>query len=173
MRRTPLKKHEAATERKIEEAIARLERGEPINRELSKKVKLGTLRITISSVALEAGVSRTLIGHKNCPYPQLRARILSFRKGAPAEGTLLAANKKLRAENAEAKRNAKLELSLRAALLRRMRNLELAVRREQRRNERILGPKPHQIIGSSIEQGSVCPFPDKAAVARDKDVSGK
>jgi hypothetical protein len=62
----------------IEGAIGRLVQGSPNDPELASKAALGKLRINISTVAQEAGVSRTLIGTENCQYPELRAKVLGL-----------------------------------------------------------------------------------------------
>lgn len=43
--------------------------------ELAKRQRSGSLVISLAAVATEAGCSRTLIGYKNCRYPDTRALI--------------------------------------------------------------------------------------------------
>lgn len=169
MRKTPLAKHDAPTERKLEEALARLMAGKPDDKKLRQQAQLGSLRITISSVAREAGVSRTLIGHDKCPYPTIRRKVIGIRGGTPAEGTLLSTLKQMRAELADARRREKLDLSLRGALLRRMRDLELALSRQTRRSNRKSAPASMPFIGSSLEHGTVHPFPKPSSKKHSND----
>lgn len=61
------------------------------------------VKLTISNVALEAGRSRTLIGHKDCPYPKLRAyiiRIIKQNNEIPASNQQ-EANRRFREKNNE------------------------------------------------------------------------
>jgi hypothetical protein len=67
----------------LEAAFARLIMGEPTNPQLIKSAAAGRLRVNIATVALEAGRSRTLIGHDNCPFPDLRRRILELKNEGP------------------------------------------------------------------------------------------
>lgn len=67
------------------EALTRLQQGEPTDRSLKAQQKKGTLKVTISSVALEAKRSRTLIGMDGCRYPRVRELILQAKSGESAE----------------------------------------------------------------------------------------
>lgn len=67
----------------LEAAFARLVIGEPATPKLRKAAEAGRLRVNIATVALEAGRSRTLIGHDNCPFPDLRRRILELKNEGP------------------------------------------------------------------------------------------
>ena len=62
------------------DAFARLQAGKPKDKILQTAAKLGTLRITVTSVAKEAGHSRTLIGHKGCKYPNVRDRVMALKR---------------------------------------------------------------------------------------------
>src|SRR5258708_2941611 len=59
----------------LKRALARLINGNPTNPDLCRLVAEGRLRVSYSSVAKEAGRSRTLIAHKNCTYPEVRKAI--------------------------------------------------------------------------------------------------
>ena len=94
-------------ERDLTEALERLEKGGPKHQRLKALAAKGALRITISSVALEAGRSRTLIGTADCAYPDIRSRILDRRPPATQRRTqddiiarLRRENQTLKAENA-------------------------------------------------------------------------
>lgn len=64
------------------DAIDRLERGKPRNTELRAAAKRGSLKINYSTVAKEAGRSRTLIAipGEKCAYPEIRDRIENLKK---------------------------------------------------------------------------------------------
>jgi predicted nuclease with TOPRIM domain len=59
----------------LREAMHRVVSGIPTNPELAKRAMDNTLRFSLSSVAQEAGVSRTLISHEDCEYSDIRAEI--------------------------------------------------------------------------------------------------
>lgn len=61
--------------RDLIEAALRIKRKKPRDASLKSAARDQTLRITYSTVAKEAGHSRSLIGHKHCPYPEIRAAI--------------------------------------------------------------------------------------------------
>lgn len=93
------------TAKRLEEALQRLRDGTPTNAQvraaLEKRQAAGKQYnlVSVSNVALEAGVSRTLIGHVDCPYPKVRNAILKAKKASPAAAALRA----LRQEIAELK----------------------------------------------------------------------
>lgn len=62
------------------EALERLEKGMPRHPRLRALSARGALRVTVSSVALEAGRSRTLIGKADCAYPAIRKRIVDGQR---------------------------------------------------------------------------------------------
>lgn len=77
-------------------AIQRLQAGEPANKALKIRKNRGSLKFNVSSVALEAGRSRTLIAtEKNCRYPRVRELIRQFKAGRTSPPTT---NSKLIAE---------------------------------------------------------------------------
>lgn len=81
MKIKPLPKLDVISQ-KIREAITRLEALLPLNPELQDRLKSGKSIHSISAVALEAGVSRTCIGHAGCSYPAERLLALAFVQGA-------------------------------------------------------------------------------------------
>jgi len=94
-------------ERGLMEALDRLEKGIPRHPRLKALLAKGALRVSISSVALEAGRSRTLIGTAHCAYPAIRQRIMDGRRPPTQRRTqddiiaqLRRDNATLRAENA-------------------------------------------------------------------------
>jgi hypothetical protein len=150
-----------ATERRLQKAIERITANKPKHPKLKKRVAQGTLRLNVSSVALEAGVSRTLIGHQGCAYQNVRDTIVNSRpeRGAPTTKNDVIA--RLRADLGKAKLHEKQLISKMGATLRRMASLEATALREIRRSGREIkrrrstGP----LIGSRITAGTVVPFP--------------
>jgi hypothetical protein len=151
-------------ERDFLDALDRLEAGAPLNSALAKRAKLGTLKINMSSVAQEAGHSRTLIGHDGCKYPQVRGKVTGFKtpltEGATAEDVI----RRLREENAELRKKLVLRDTESAALIVRLRQLETSTRREIKQIKRNAGrsdARPEQLAGSSFspETGDVIHIP--------------
>ena len=66
-----------ATEQRFLDALHRLKEGKPTEPRLKKAASLRRLKIGFSSVAHEAGLSRTLIGHEGCKYPRARAAVIA------------------------------------------------------------------------------------------------
>lgn len=64
-------------ERKVRTALKRLQSKKPSHPDLQERARNGRRLINVSTVAREAGVSRTLIGHDGCAYPELRREILA------------------------------------------------------------------------------------------------
>lgn len=67
----------------LENALSRLLAGIPTNPELKRRLAEGSLRLSISTVAMEAGRSRTLIGYEHCAYPHIRHEILRAVEDGP------------------------------------------------------------------------------------------
>lgn len=86
-------------------ALGRLSEGEPTNKQLKLRKSRGTLKINISTVALEAGHSRTLIALADrSRYPLVRELIeRSQVTERPPPTTLSEVNSRQRAENIEVK----------------------------------------------------------------------
>ncbi|MBD9437949.1 hypothetical protein IB223_17760 [Pseudoxanthomonas sp. PXM03] len=93
------------TEKKLSQALQRLIEGSPTHPKVRAKLEKRQAEgepygmVSFSNVALEAGVSRTLIGHVDCAYPKVRNAILKAKKASPAAETVRA----LRREIAELK----------------------------------------------------------------------
>jgi len=64
-------------------ALARLLSGQPRHPDLVHDLREGKLRLSVSTVALEAGRSRTLIGHARCKFPKVREEILKAIESGP------------------------------------------------------------------------------------------
>lgn len=110
----------------LEEALVRLRLGKPRNPELAELAAQGKLKVTVSTVAKEAGGSRTSIGVEDCRFPDIRARILRGESGSetrPAKG-LTAIVHRLSQENAELRRQVKELQSQQAVALARMLDAE-------------------------------------------------
>ena len=86
------------------DAIKRIQLGQCQNI-ISRNLKgdLKPVKLTISNIALEAGRSRTLIGHKHCPYPKLRAYVINIIKQSNEKpvSNQQEANHRLREKNNE------------------------------------------------------------------------
>jgi ABC-type histidine transport system ATPase subunit len=70
----------ATVERAFNEAIDRLVAGKPKNPKLRRLAAEGRLNVNPSTVALEAGRSRTLIALESCRLPSVRNRILMLSR---------------------------------------------------------------------------------------------
>ncbi|WP_323143565.1 hypothetical protein [Massilia phyllosphaerae] len=108
------------------DALKRVEEGRPQHPKLIEQAKKGRLKVTISSVALEAGVSRTLIGFDGCRYTEVRKKILGVNEAIPvrAPTDMRTINANLREVNKVLEQRFKMALSENAAMLIRMGKLE-------------------------------------------------
>lgn len=150
-------------ERDLIEALERLKDGKPKHPDLAKQAAMGRLKITFSSVAREAGRARTLIALDNCRYPHIRALIQDAVTPVPGARTAEDVIRGLRQENAELRRQVKLNDSVNLAYVRRLRQVEKAARREigaAERRARRSGRDPHAIAGAGFDasMGTVVPF---------------
>jgi len=137
-------------EREFMEALQRLVDGQPADPDLAKKARSGTLKINVSTVAEEAGRSRTLVSHDGCAYPRVRAAVLSYAKPPAKVTSKVEINRRLRKENAELRRSIKLARETTVAVIRRMERVKHEADREvlaaQRRAQR--GNRdPNEIAG--------------------------
>lgn len=126
-------------EKEFSDALTRLQQGRPRHTKLAKLVERGVARINIANVALEAGHSRTLIGHANCKYPKVRASILAAKKPILIVTTALSTIRALRQNIQELRDQIRRNDSVNAALVIRSRESERRVvaleRRLSRRNK--------------------------------------
>lgn len=100
------------------EAFERLVRKVPRSAKNFQRLNKGKLTITLSSVAEEAGRSRSLIARSDTKYQEVRAVILGYKGNAISP--LVTGGKKLekiRQENLELKRRLELSLEAQAQLL--------------------------------------------------------
>lgn len=169
-----MRNHPATTpvEQTLLDALDRLKSGKPNNPDLVKRAKRGTLKISVATVAQEAGRSRTLISHDKCAYPAVRTAILALKAPRDAEPTSLAeVNRRLRLENAELRRTVKLARDSMAAMALRMsrvvkeaeRRVAAAERRAGRRSDanQVAGQFRDERIGT--EDGKVVPMRKREA----------
>jgi hypothetical protein len=115
------------------DALERLIDNKPRNPKLRRKAKLGLLKINISTVALEAGRSRTAIGTEGTKYPDVRARILAHMQPIVEINTSADVIRTLRIKNADLQRennklwteNANLirEIAVKATAMQRMKKI--------------------------------------------------
>lgn len=122
MTASPASARTQAAREALEEALVRLRIGKPTNPKLAELAARGKLKVTVSTVAAEAGVSRTLVGIEDCRFPDIRKRILHGDDGKelrPAKG-LSAVVQQLRADNAELRRQVQVLRSQQAITLARM-----------------------------------------------------
>lgn len=107
-RKKPAALHPAEVD--LREALQRLQSGTPKNKELRAAQKLGRLKINFSSVAKEAGRSRTLIALENCRFPATREliqQVIEGRSSSPrTSAQLISALRRDLAEERTLKRNA-------------------------------------------------------------------
>lgn len=157
------------TEQELLDALERIENGAPKDPALIKRSKRGALRVTISTVAQEAGFSRTLISHDRCAYPKVRAKILALRAPSAEPMSLAEINRRLRQDNAELRRSVKLARDSMAAMALRMnrvvkeaeRRIAMAERRRSKKSapgDKIAGRFKDEFPG----QDSVVAFPTQA-----------
>lgn len=131
-------------------AWQRIKAGHPESPRLLELAKKGRLKASPTSVAEEAGVSRTLIGFENCRYAAVRRKILGEKLPVRAPTDMRSINSELRQLNKSLEQRLKVSLSAQAAMLNRMRKLELEyndkvdeIARVKARGQR----KPNEIVG--------------------------
>jgi hypothetical protein len=146
-------------------ALTRLKNGVPTHPKLILDVRCGKLRINIKNVALEARRSRTLIGHADCAYPEVRKAILELKNPNEDGIGLAEQNDELRAENANLRQAVKVAVSQLAAMVRRMDKVEAQAQREiaatQRKVNRASTMKtPNEVAGRTLmaKRGVVIPI---------------
>ena len=142
-------------EHELMDALQRLVDRRPQDPDLAQKAQRGTLKINISSVAKEAGRSRTLVSHGCCAYPQVRAAILNYRNPPNQATSMAEINRRLRSENAELRRSIKLAREAMAAMVRRVERIKNEADREvlaARRREQGGNRDPNEIAGVRADQ---------------------
>lgn len=144
------------------DAWARVKEGRPENPELVLRAKQGKLKSNPTTVSLEAGVSRTLIGYDDCRYPTVRQKILGIVDEAEelpvrVPTDMRTINADLRQINRILEQRLKVSLSEQAAMLNRMQKLETEyndkVNEIARINNRATR-NPNEIVGLHIVKSS-------------------
>lgn len=96
------------TRKMLLDAFERLKAGKPRHNTLRELALKGRQLVNIKNVALEAGVSRRLIGYEGCPYPDVRALILAYMASSPRPAISQALVDELRGEIRELRRQLEL-----------------------------------------------------------------
>lgn len=146
-------------ERDLLAAIDRLEQGQPTHPELKKRARQGKLKLNKSTVALEAGHSRTMV----YAFRTVTARMVEADAPLRASETVHAQDviTRLRQDNARLRQDKHAALSQLAAMALRMQQLVKehaaqlrAVQRHTARQPRA----PHQVIGTAKDGSKVLPL---------------
>jgi hypothetical protein len=137
----------------LQEALERVRAMKPQNLELVALARKGKLKFNVSSVAQEAGVSRTLIGMEGCRYPKIRVQIIEAKIPVRKRTDVRTINADLRAINRELERRLNLSLAERAAMVVRVQKTETAYLAKvddlKRIRARGVGD-PNQVAGSNV-----------------------
>lgn len=139
-------------------AVARVKEGRPENPDLAVLAKQGKLKTNSTTVSKEAGVSRTLIGHDKCRYPNVRRAICE--KDAAAEELpvrvptdMRTTNAALRQINRILEQRLKVSLSEQAAMLSRMQKLDTEYENKADEIKRITSRadrNPNEVVGLHV-----------------------
>lgn len=146
----------------IGDAIQRLKEGRPLNPQLLRQAKLGSLRIGPSTVAREAGCPRDYISHEGCRFPDLYQAIKALQNPVAEPRSLADVNRKLRQRNRELLESIKTARAQVAAALLRMDRLARDNDRKLNELERIhkrRGADPNHVAGRSRDHGKVLELP--------------
>lgn len=151
----------------LRSALNRLRAEAPSHPDLKRAKKQGRLRINISTVAKEAGRSRTLIGTAGCAYPEIRADVLAASKvdaATPRRTESRPDAQKTIATLREENRLLRHEKAILATRIVDALNVARALERKAadavRRAERIEGRKASsdKVVGRTLAKGNVVPF---------------
>lgn len=126
----------------FKDAIKRISENAPWNPKNIKLAKRGMLKGNPTTIAREAGHSRTLIGHDTCKYIQLRTEILGVKTPHVKGKTQKERNHELIVEKRDILASYKLCMSRLAACILRMEAMEKEYKkrvRQQKRGERKRG----------------------------------
>ena len=120
-------------EQEYRDAFERLKSGRGIrDSALRRRAQNGQLRINISTVAREAGHSRTLIGMDGCRFKALRDEILAFRSQRLNRSEGRRSAETLNVALREEKKRSAFLASENLALLRKCKSLELRLAQRDR-----------------------------------------
>lgn len=98
------------------EAIERIQKGKPKHPDLVARQREGKLVLNPSTAALEAGRSRTYVGHAGCALPDIRSRILSEGSRSVRIGSMKEVVRSLQERVSALEQQAKIKDSAIAAL---------------------------------------------------------
>lgn len=129
-----------AIEQNFIDALKRLMTNKPKNKELLALSRSGTLNVTVTTVAKEAGHSRTLIGHKTCKYPNVRDFIVSLRNDPENPTRMQDVVRRKQQDAARLRRELQVSQTVAATLLARVQRLQEEVGRLKRLNDRQRNP---------------------------------
>lgn len=153
------------------QALARLIAGKPTNPELRSLAEQGRLRINYSTVAKEAVHSRTLIGHDNCSYPEVRKAVTAAMKAGetpdgqredrPLRESAFEIIQRLRSENAILRSEKAVLATKVMEALAVARRLEEELKEVGRRKSRVQRRgKPNQLVGRELpDTAKILSFP--------------
>lgn len=135
------------------QALERLRAGNPRDPLLRARLqKRGVLPINVSTVAKEAGHSRTLIGHRACKYAEVRSLVLAASRTKPNEKSYEKKIRQLQQERDALREQLALSRSVQAAVIRRCVVLETELDRERARRERLQAKEKAEARVVSIER---------------------
>ena len=109
-------------------ALQRLLEGRPTHPVLLERAQDGGISVSVKTVALEAGHSRTLIGHAGCQLPDVRQAVLASKRIVSPPARLQQLVKGLRHSIRELSDNIRVKDSLLAAQRLQIDSLETALR---------------------------------------------
>ena len=143
------------TEQRLLSALDRLELGQPENPSLRKLATLRRLKITISTVAAEAGLSRTLIGHERCQYPRVRAAIKAKQNASTSPRTETEMRLTQARQIAALKQAVRVRDTVLAAYCRRLHTVQEEASRQLAKEKRVAQrkqdlPDPNAVAGGKL-----------------------
>lgn len=134
------------------DALERLVNNAPTHPKLKAKSMKGALKINVSTVALEAGRSRTSIATQDCKFPDIRARIIEHMKPVEKANNLTDVINTLRSKHRDIHIENKKLWSENANLIREVSHLRKQLDRAQKALKRATNKQ-------STIQNTIVPFP--------------
>jgi len=159
-------------EKELFDALERLANGKPNNPNLIRKANAGKLRINPTTVALEAGRSRTLCAYETCAYPRVYGEIQIYKSLKTKPTTSFEEiNSKLTLENGELKDSIRLAMSRVAAMRLRMLAVDIDAKEKlaeaKRLSENATKVGSHEeITGQTTTVGNSTVVPIRRGVSR-------
>jgi transcriptional regulator with XRE-family HTH domain len=152
-RRKDLPATSEGMEQRFFDALERVRNGTPTVDRLFKLALARKLKVNITTVALEAGLSRTLIGHDKCAYPKVRNAVIGDREPIETPTNMRSINAELRKENKRLENQLCIAIAHQAALLNRMHKMANEFQDKFDEAERIKarrGVDPNEVITLKI-----------------------